>query len=81
MYLRSMQVEARNDQESQGNMSKLAYTIVEAADQASVEMATVVRAIQDGELRARRVENDMRVLHADLSTWLDGCPNWVTGPA
>jgi len=59
-------------------MRKLAYTVAEAAVVASVEMATIVRAIQDGALRARRVEDDMRVLDADIAAWLDACPEWPT---
>lgn len=62
-------------------MSKLAYTVVEAAEEASVDMAAVVRAVQDGELRARRVNDDLRVLHCDLAAWLEECPAWATGPA
>jgi hypothetical protein len=58
-------------------MRKLAYTMAEAAVVASVEMATIVRAIQDGALRAREVEGDALVLDADIATWLNACPDWV----
>ncbi|MFF9565778.1 hypothetical protein ACF1AJ_20685 [Leifsonia sp. NPDC014704] len=61
-------------------MRKLAYTVTEAATVASVDMAVIVRAIQDGELRARKIDTDMRVLDADIASWLDRCPEWRSTP-
>jgi excisionase family DNA binding protein len=59
-------------------MGKVAYTIKEAAIVASVEKATVVRAIQTGELRARRVEdNALVVLRADIRKWLERQPDYL----
>jgi excisionase family DNA binding protein len=59
-------------------MGKVAYTIKEAAIVASVEKATVVRAIQAGELRARRVEdNALVVLRADIRKWLERQPDYL----
>lgn len=63
---------------NKGNTMKLAYTVAEAATIASVEMPTIVRAIQDGHLRARKVEDDMRVLRCDVAAWLESCPDWAT---
>lgn len=59
-------------------MGKLAYTVKEAAKVASVDRGTIVRAIQDGKLQARNVEDDMRVLRTDIREWLKDCPLWTT---
>jgi hypothetical protein len=59
-------------------MGKVAYTIKEAAIVASVEKAVIVRAIQDGRLRARCCEDDLLlVLRSDIRRWLDSLPDYL----
>jgi len=55
-------------------LSKVAYTIKETAEVASVDKSTVVLAIQEGRLIARAINGTAIVLRTDIETWLGSLP-------
>lgn len=50
--------------------TRLAYSLTEAAEQASVSVLTLRREIRAGEIRARRVRGRTVVLHTELERYL-----------
>lgn len=63
-------------------MSRIGFTIKAAAEVSAVDRSTIVRAVQDGRLRARQVEDQMVILRCDLESWLEGHPTYtVATPA
>lgn len=66
-------------QASRGNHMGIAYSIAGAAEAAAVEKASVIRAIQDGRLRARRIDGQPVLLRADIIEWLESHPDYLSG--
>lgn len=58
-------------------MGQIAYTIELAATAASVETADIAAAIQEGNLRARKVGLNPLILRSDLQTWLETLPEFL----
>jgi excisionase family DNA binding protein len=55
-------------------VERLAYTTAEAAKAASVNPATIYRAIARGKLRASKHIRHKRILRSELERWLLGEP-------
>ncbi len=54
--------------------TRIAYTLADAAMQASHSLATIRRAIDRGELRRVYANSKPVVLHTDLVAWLTSLP-------
>lgn len=57
-------------------MDRLAYGIRSAAQAASVTEQDLAQAIQDGNLRARKLNVEPLILRADLDRWLESLPDF-----
>lgn len=57
----------------------IAYSIAGAAEATSVEKSTVISAIQDGKLRARRIDDQPVLLKSDILEWLESHPDYLEG--
>lgn len=55
---------------------KLAYSIVEATEEARIGRTSIYDAIGRGELVARKVGRRTIILREDLETWLRSRPTW-----
>ena len=59
-------------------MRRIAYTIADAAQAASVTEEMIVKAVKHHELIARRIEGKRAViLDSDIQTWLEGKPSYL----
>jgi excisionase family DNA binding protein len=56
------------------NERRLVYSVGRAARVSGVSRSELYRAISRGDLRARRLGSELRVLHGDLETYLEGLP-------
>jgi excisionase family DNA binding protein len=56
-------------------MSRVAYTVAEAAEAAGLHHVKVREAIKTGRLPARRVGKPIVILAADLVAWLESLPS------
>jgi excisionase family DNA binding protein len=56
-------------------MTRMAYSIKDAAMRGSVSHHTLYRAIGDGRLRAKRLGSRTLILADDLQAFLDGLPD------
>ena len=59
-----------------GNMSKIGYTINQAADAAGVAVRTVEVAVRNQDLKAQRIDGQPVILKADICEWLGTFPEW-----
>ncbi|MFC5930849.1 helix-turn-helix domain-containing protein [Cryobacterium melibiosiphilum] len=57
-------------------MSKIGYTITQAADAAGVTVRMIEVAVRAKQLKAHRVEGQAVMLKDDITTWLRGFPSW-----
>lgn len=55
-------------------IQKLAYTFEEAAEQSGYSARTLMRAIDNGILTARYVDNEGVIRHEDLAAWIGQLP-------
>lgn len=60
-------------------MSKLAYTMQEAADEIGASCQTVLAAVHAGDLVARYVGEKVVIPHYDLELWVLGQPEYLIG--
>ena len=58
-------------------MSKIGYTIVQAASAAGVPVRTVEIALKGRQLRARRIDDQPVILRDDIAEWLTSFPTWA----
>jgi excisionase family DNA binding protein len=64
-----------NPAERNSCMSRVAYTVAEAAEAAGLHHVKVREAIKMGRLPARRVGKPIVILAADLAAWLESLPS------
>lgn len=55
--------------------TRLAYSLEEAAEQVSLSVTYLRRAIRANELIAKRIGQKYRITHVDLVAWLDALPD------
>ncbi|GGF11319.1 hypothetical protein GCM10011399_01420 [Subtercola lobariae] len=53
----------------------VAYSVKGAAKTAAISEQTVVMAIRNGELIARRVAGKIVIVKRDIKSWLNSCPD------
>jgi excisionase family DNA binding protein len=58
-------------------MTKLAYTVRDAAEAASTSRTTVYEEMKAGRLRAVKINGSTVILAEDLKKWLDALPPYA----
>lgn len=58
-------------------MSKIGYTITQAAEAAGVDVRTIEIAVKGDTLRAHRINDNPVLLKEDIAGWIASFPNWA----
>lgn len=58
-------------------MSKIGYTIIQAADATGVTVREIEVAVRGKQLKAHRVDGQAVMLKDDITAWLRSFPKWT----